>query len=355
MALAELTGITKSYGEKRILDGLNLRCESGEYLVVLGTSGSGKTTALRLIAGLEAPDSGKVLIDDHVVNQTPPQKRSVAFVFQNDALYPHLTVRQSIVMGLRSMSRGEQQRRLDQACELMDVGNLLDRYPERLSGGELRRAAIAKAIAKPASVRLLDEPLSALDPHVRHGLQESLHMWHCCCPGTTIHVTHDGQEAMRMADRIAVLAAGRIVQVDKPRVIYDRPKSRAVAMALGSLPMCLLPATIQNGIPRFDIDGVTAASQLTIKQAPNVLVEIGFRFECARASSEISADFKGICLQGHVVRQEFLDGRALACVDVGGTTVRACVDDPSIGVPIRLSVAASDIHVFDAESGRRYD
>ena len=169
-------------------------------------------------------------------------------VFQHDGLYPHVTVEKSIRLGIPAkVSESELRARLSQAAELTRIQGLLDRYPDQLSGGELRRGAVAKAIVRQSPVRLLDEPMPALDASTRHSLQDDLLRWHQTVPGTTIHVTHDGYEAMRMADRIAILDGGRITQFDSPATIYHRPHDITVAQAIGSPSINLIPASIERG------------------------------------------------------------------------------------------------------------
>jgi ABC-type sugar transport system ATPase subunit len=193
-----------------------------------------------LIAGLDQPDSGTVLIGGNDVRRLSPRKRNVSMVFQGDAMYPHLTIGASIALSAKAGPTAGRDQRTRNAIELTRLGSIVDRFPDRLSGGELRRAAIAKSIARGAAVRLLDEPLSALDGGVRFELAQDLRRWHDADPGTTIHVTHDGEEAMRLADVIAVLHDGRIEQIGKPNELYDHPRSIAVAMSLGHPPMNLL-------------------------------------------------------------------------------------------------------------------
>lgn len=230
-------------GGRPILRGLDFGIPDGffnPYVVLLGASGCGKTTTLRLIAGLDRPDSGAVLIDDRNVARVPPRGRDVSMVFQADAMYPHLSVADSIALSAKAGPAKDRKSRTKRAVELTRLDSIVDRYPDRLSGGELRRAAIAKAIARGAGVRLLDEPLSALDGGVRYELAGDLRRWHDADPGTTIHVTHDGEEAMRLADVIAVMHDGRIEQIGTPDELYQRPISVAVASSLGHLPINLI-------------------------------------------------------------------------------------------------------------------
>ncbi|TWU54604.1 Trehalose import ATP-binding protein SugC [Rubripirellula tenax] len=264
MPHVELRDIHSTLGGISILRGMDFRIPdvastvAGDpYIVLLGPSGCGKSTTLRTIAGLQSPDQGQVLIGGEDVTTRPSRRRDVAMVFQGDSLYPHLTIRQSLaVSAARTTDRSKRESQIGRAILMTGISAIADRHPDRLSGGELRRAAIAKVIASGASVRLLDEPLSALDASVRHGLAADLRRFHDTDAATTIHVTHDGDEAMRMADLIAVMAGGRIVQFDTPSQIYDAPNSVTVAQSIGTPPMNFLNASIANGEVCFEDDRI---------------------------------------------------------------------------------------------------
>ncbi|MGI9471999.1 MAG: ABC transporter ATP-binding protein [Rubripirellula sp.] len=274
MTTVQLRSIEKTFGEQEVLRQLDFVAKSGSYVVLLGPSGCGKTTTLRMIAGLDSPDRGSIEFDGASVLRLEPRQRDVSMVFQQDGLYPHLTIEESIRFGMkRRLPATELQTRVNEAVRLAGIERLLDRYPNSLSGGELRRGAIAKAIVRRSAIRLLDEPLSALDVSVRYALQEDILQWHDSVPGTTIHVTHDGREAMRMADVIAVMAHGRIVQSGSPRDVYHDPRTIAVAKAIGSSPMNLMPAVIEEGRLRFASSELECASGLRfVAQDSPVLV-----------------------------------------------------------------------------------
>lgn len=244
MPLVELTGISKRFGEECVLNDLDLICHEGEYLIVLGSSGCGKSTLLKVIAGLTSPDNGSVRLDGQESTGKSPRQRDVSFLFQSDALYPHMTVRKSIRSGIaNSTLLTDQNQLIESAAAMVGITELLDRLPETLSGGERRRAALAKAIARGAKIRLLDEPLSAVDAHLTHRIQDDLLRWHQSCSGATIHVTHDGQEALRMADRIAILNQGRIVQIDTPDSVCKSPATVSAAESLFIKPLSVLSYT----------------------------------------------------------------------------------------------------------------
>lgn len=360
----QLSQISLALGGRPVLAGVDLETAENEYVVILGPSGCGKTTTLRIIAGLQRPDSGEVRFDGVSVTHLPPRRRGVAMVFQHSALYPHLTVEKFIRLGQTgNVSAAEWESRFRQAVELTRIGEWLGRYPDQLSGGQLRRAALAKAIVRQSAVRLLDEPLAALDAYARPSLQEDILRWHRAVPGATIHVTHDGDEAMRMADRIAVLDEGRILQFDCPDQIYRRPHSVAVATVIGSPSINLLDARIERG--RLVSRDPHIRAQLSgLEQLADGDVRVGIRPESFRAlpaddasdGSEIQTGFE-VEAQLLEVRQGAHGCRVVAQRD--GQTLYGVLSDSSAvvgnqgGARIRLRAEPSDLHLFDAGSGRR--
>jgi len=250
MASLALEGVSRTFRHKRqlvhALREVNLAVEDGELLVVVGPSGCGKTTMLRLIAGLEQPGQGVIRIGDRVVNKVPPKDRDVAMVFQNYALYPHMTVRKNLSFPLRMRKepRGEIQKRVGAAAEMLGIGSLLDRKPAELSGGEQQRVALGRAIVRKPRVFLFDEPLSNLDPWLRMRMRSEIKSLHRELRTTMIYVTHDQEEAMVLADRVAVLRAGRIQQVASPITAYKQPANRFVAEFFGQPQMNFLEGRI---------------------------------------------------------------------------------------------------------------
>ncbi|MCA9135288.1 MAG: ABC transporter ATP-binding protein [Planctomycetales bacterium] len=235
MSVVQLSEISLSYGRQPILESIDLSVDWGEYLVVLGASGCGKTSLLRMIAGLVMPTAGEIRLFGENAQTLAPRNRKVALVPQQAGLYPHLTVRKSISLGIREkLSRPDLAKRIREAASIVELDEMLDRLPQQLSGGQLRRAAVAKAIASRAPIRLLDEPLSAVDASLRFPIESDLRSLHDATPGVTIHVTHDGAEAKRMATRIAVIENGSISQVGTYEEIESAPTTPGVAAVLGS-------------------------------------------------------------------------------------------------------------------------
>lgn len=251
MARIELNGITKSFGAQRALKGLDLVVEDGEFFVLLGRTGAGKTTTLRVIAGLEKPDTGSVSIGNRDVGDWTAAQRDVALVLQQYSLYPRLTVRGNLEFPLRSKVRRQSEeeiaRRVDRAAKTLQITHLLDRKVERLSGGEMQRVSIGRAIVRQPSVFLMDEPLSALDAKLREALRVELKKLHAELGATFLFVTHDQVEAMSMGDKIGVLQSGRLVQVGTPSEIYERPLNTFVARSVGSPPMNLIDGRLGAG------------------------------------------------------------------------------------------------------------
>jgi multiple sugar transport system ATP-binding protein len=252
MARIELSGINKSYGASRALRDLDLVVEDGEFFVLLGRTGAGKTTTLRMIAGLEKPDIGSISIGGKDVSGRTAAERDVALVLQQYSLYPRLTVRGNLEFPLRAPGRkfsdAEIAARVDKAATTLQITHLLDRKVERLSGGEMQRVSIGRAIVRQPSVFLMDEPLSALDAKLRESLRVELKKLHSDLGATFLFVTHDQVEAMSMGDKIGVLRQGRLVQVGTPADIYERPLNTFVARSVGSPPMNLIDGRLSGGM-----------------------------------------------------------------------------------------------------------
>ena len=261
MARIELQNVTLRFGGTRALKDLSLTVEDGEFFVLLGRTGAGKTTTLRVIAGLEKPDEGRVLIGDSDVGGWTAAARDVALVLQQYSLYPRLTVKGNLEFPLkiRGMTADQIATRVEQAARTLQITHLLDRKVERLSGGEMQRVAIGRAIVLEPAVFLMDEPLSALDAKLRESLRVELKSLHRDLGATFLFVTHDQVEAMSMADKIGVLRSGRLVQVGTPSDIYERPLNTFVARSVGSPPMNLIEGRLASG--RAEVNGFTLPMQ----------------------------------------------------------------------------------------------
>jgi ABC-type sugar transport system ATPase subunit len=240
-----IRGAVKRHGATTVLHGIDLDVAAGEFFVLLGPSGSGKTTTLRILAGLESVSGGRVLMDGQDVTHREPGERDVAMVFQSYALYPHMTVGENIGFPLKmvGIKPAETERQVAEAAGRVNIGHLLARRPGQLSGGQQQRVALARAIVRRPNLFLLDEPLSNLDAKLRLETRLELHALQRGLGITTVYVTHDQEEAMTLADRIAVFMDGRIAQVGTPREVYARPRTMAVAGFVGTPQMNLLPGT----------------------------------------------------------------------------------------------------------------
>ena len=242
MAQVGTRGLKKYFGEVRAVDGVDLSTHEGEFLVLLGPSGCGKTTLLRMIAGLERPSAGEVLIDDQVVNELPPRVRKIAMVFQNYALYPHMTVFKNIAFPLKAQKvhKDQWREKVVTAASMFGIEKLLHRKPRELSGGERQRVALARAMVREPTIFLFDEPLSNLDAKLRHSARFELKRFQEEIGITAIYVTHDQVEAMGLGDRIAVMSQGTVRQIGTPHEVYHEPADTFVATFMGSPPMNLI-------------------------------------------------------------------------------------------------------------------
>ena len=240
MSAIQLEGVAKHWGESRALDGITFRAEPGSFVVLLGPSGCGKSTTLRLIAGLDAPTEGTIRIGDRDVTRLPPAERGIAMVFQSYALFPHLSVAENIVFGLRVRKVADREARLKRVAELLGLEKLLARKPSQLSGGQQQRVALGRAIVAEAPVCLMDEPLSNLDAQLRGEMRREIRALQQRLGITMVYVTHDQTEAMTMADRVVLLRNGRIEQVGSPEELYARPATAFTASFIGAPPMNLM-------------------------------------------------------------------------------------------------------------------
>lgn len=256
--ILQLEGITKSFGDTQVLKGISLSVAQGEFITLLGSSGCGKTTTLRIIAGLESPDTGRVLLEGKDVTQTPPNRRDVNTVFQNYALFPHMTVAANVAysLKLKKCPKAEIEQAVRDALELVQLTGYEKRMPNELSGGQRQRVAIARAVVNRPKVLLLDEPLGALDLQLRRQMQQELKALQKSLGITFIYITHDQEEALNMSDRIVVMREGRFEQIGTPSEVYDLPKTSYVARFVGTAN--ILKATVQsveNGVAKLQCSG----------------------------------------------------------------------------------------------------
>ena len=294
MASVRLEGITRQVNQVTAIQDITFEVPDGQFWVLVGPSGCGKSTILRTIAGLESATAGNVYIGDVLVNQVPARQRDVAMVFQNYALYPHMSVAENLAFGLRMRRTNPEtiQGQIEQVARSLDITHLLDRKPGQLSGGQQQRVALGRAIARKPQVFLLDEPLSNLDAQLRDDTRAELKQLHQQVGITTIYVTHDQVEAMTLADQIVVLDQGNIQQIGEPQTIYAQPANRMVATFLGSPPMNILPVTYNNHV--FEINGqlipCSPELQSSLQLASGQQFELGIRPEHIKAvaNSEVS-------------------------------------------------------------------
>jgi len=356
MASVIYEGIEKAFGQTKVVKGVSLEIRDREFVALLGPSGCGKTTCLRMLAGLEEPTAGRILLDGEDVTYKPPRDRDIAMVFQNYALYPHMTVRENIRMGLkyRNVPKAEIDPRIDEAVKLLDISGLLDRTPAELSGGQRQRVALGRAIVRRPKALLMDEPLSNLDAALRAKMRVDLKLLQNRVNTTTLYVTHDQREAMTMADRIAVMSEGRVMQFDTPDLIFGTPANRFVAQFVGSPGVNILPATY------FPADGgatLTAGSLVLplSDRAPEVLrtarLEIGIRPHFLR----LNATPDTVSASGRIVATEPFGTETNLHVALGDQVVVLVVEPrqaPPVGETVIVSCAPSDVYVFDAGDGR---
>lgn len=359
MAAVEFRDVTRRYpGGLVALNGLNLTVADGEFLILVGPSGCGKSTALRLLAGLDKPTTGEIRIGGAVVNDLAPGQRDIAMVFQNYALYPHMSVYRNLAYGLRQRRtpRAEVERRVRETAALLEIDQLLDRKPGQLSGGQRQRVAMGRALVRRPQAFLLDEPLSNLDAKLRNQVRGDLKRLHREVPVTSIYVTHDQVEAMTLGDRLCVMSQGEVQQIGTTDEIYHRPANTFVAAFMGSPPMNLIPAVARSG--RLHIGGAA----VTAAHSPDGPVTVGARPEHLRLHPRCEDGMVAARvdvvepLGSHVLVTALVDVRDEA-LPAGPAEARVIAHAPAgtelqPGTPIGLVLPSDRTYLFDHETGR---
>ena len=337
------------------VDQIDLQVADGEFLVLVGPSGCGKSTTLRMLAGLEEVNSGRILIGDRDITDVPPKDRDIAMVFQNYALYPHMTVAENMGFALKiaGVNKEERAQRVLQAAQLLDLEPYLGRKPKALSGGQRQRVAMGRAIVRQPQVFLMDEPLSNLDAKLRVQTRTQIASLQRRLGVTTVYVTHDQTEALTMGDRIAVLKDGVLQQVGTPRDLYEHPENVFVAGFIGSPAMNLFDAEIVDGGLKFGT-GVAKVEREVTSRATGKKVTIGVRPE----DLTISDSGKGLPVDVDVVEELGADGYLYGHTEIDGNRVDivARVDGrnhPNPGDSIVVNPTPAHIHAFDFETGER--
>jgi ABC-type sugar transport system ATPase subunit len=341
-----LRNIVKRHGNVTALKGIDLDIRPGEFFALLGPSGSGKTTTLRILAGLEAHDAGKVILDGRDVTGTDPGERDVAMVFQSYALYPHMSVYENIAFPLRMVKTpsAEIDRAVRESASRVKIEHLLERRPGQLSGGQQQRCALARAIVRKPRLFLLDEPLSNLDAKLRLETRVELRKLQRALDVTAVYVTHDQEEAMTIADRLAVFMEGAIVQTGTPEDVFRRPATVEVATFLGNPPMNLMPGRLSG----HDVVIADHRMRLDADYGAERDVLVGVQ------PSRIEVGAEGIA--AHVDLTEQLGDSVIVDLQLGATRVRAKLPERSRlaeGARVHVRFDAADMHLFDPETHRR--
>jgi sn-glycerol 3-phosphate transport system ATP-binding protein len=348
MAAVELIDVCKRWGQTLAADQVSFAAEAGSFVVLLGPSGCGKSTTLRMIAGLEPVTSGRILIGGRDMTAAPPAARRLSMVFQSYALFPHLSVAENILFGLkvRKVARAERETRLQRVAEMVGLSSLLERKPSQLSGGQRQRVALARAVVAENPICLMDEPLSNLDAQLRHDMRVELRALQRRLGMTVLYVTHDQTEAMSMADHVVLMRAGRVEQQGGPDALYDRPATTFVAGFIGTPPMNLIEladgpdgAAIAGAETRALLDGSGAGRCLGIRPEHVQLVGDG-----GVAAELVASDYLGAdtIVTARIGRQSLL------------LRVAGRLDVPQAR-PVRLAWSAEQVHVFDLTTGARIE
>ncbi len=356
MASIQFKEIRKSYGDVKVVHGISLDIEDGEFIVIVGPSGCGKSTLLRMVAGLEPITSGELRIGDRVVNRLEPKDRDCAMVFQNYALYPHMTVYDNMAYGLkiRGVDKAEIDRRVHEAAEMLQLTGLLERRPRQLSGGQRQRVAMGRAIVREPSVFLFDEPLSNLDAKLRVQTRLQIKRLQERLGTTSLYVTHDQVEAMTLAHRMIVMNGGVAEQVGTPKEVYDDPATMFVAGFIGSPPMNLVRGRVSGDGTHFEANGESVRLPEAVPSLAGRDLVFGIRPEHVTMSPETNSDalgtFRTETVEG--LGSEYLvHGTMLGSSVVFRENVDAFV--PESGSDCAIDFPAKAVHWFDPETTKR--
>lgn len=356
MASVEITGLKKNFGAVEVIHGVDLQIEDGEFVALVGPSGCGKSTLLRIISGLEPASAGEIKIDGNVVNHLNPRERNIAMVFQNYALYPHMSVAKNMGFNLKlsGMKRGDIDHKVKEVAKLLELDALLDRKPGQLSGGQRQRVAMGRAIVRDPAAFLFDEPLSNLDAKLRVQMRSEIKTLHQRVKTTSIYVTHDQIEAMTLADRVVILNGGNIEQAGRPIDLYNKPENLFVAAFIGTPSMNLLEATIVKTDTGLAAELIGGQMVPVTSNHPNIAehekVIIGIRPE------HFAADVSGVPLSGPTTLVEPTGAQTHITFELGGKSATAVLDggvDIEVGQLLTMSIDPAKVHFFDKVTGRR--
>lgn len=353
----KFVNITKRFGQVMVIPDLSLAIKAGERLVLLGPSGCGKTTALRMIAGLESVSAGELYLGGRLANDLEPGEREVAMVFQNYALYPHMTIWENIAFGLeaKKIPLDEIKKRFDVALQMLNLSGLENRKPKELSGGQRQRVALARAVVKQAPYFLLDEPLSNLDAQLRARARKELVKLHDVIGSTMVYVTHDQIEAMTIGQRIAVMSQGVLQQVDSPAVIYDQPANLFVARFIGSPPMNLIPVRVEGLVLRVGRALICIPPEWVecLGAYNGKMVEMGIRPEYV----ELTEDYRAAdnCVEVQVTFKEHFGNQTIVYFQCADKELAAIVNpgqEQVYGGNLSWRVDWKYVRMFDSDSGQ---
>lgn len=365
MTNLRIENLSKKYGDVKALDDFSLEIKSGEFMVLLGPSGCGKTTAVRCIAGLISPTNGQIYIGDQLVNDLPPKDRDVAMVFQNYALYPHMSVYDNIAFPLKmkKKSRRHIEEKISYVADLLGIKDLLNRKPKELSGGQMQRVALGRALVREPKVFLMDEPLSNLDARLRMYMRTEIKKLQKKIGITTLYITHDQIEAMSMADKIAVMNGGLLQQVDTPKHVYNQPANTFVAGFIGSPSMNFLECRLVRDSSTIHLESDSVSFRLppysTTMTSQNLLpknVTIGMRpKDIVLLENENPTDIK---MKGQITFTEMLGDDSIVEVKIGSNLIKVANAnsnfDLSVGKDVMFGIPYNKVHFFETETGNRF-